>query len=149
MQETEIRSARPEDFEQWQPLWRDYLDFYFESEDPEITRTTWQRFLDESEPMHALVAIRNGQLAGFAHLIGHRSTWSKQNRLYLNDLFVAKAHRQNGIARQLIEQTKQFAASNNYEWLYWTTRETNNTAQVLYKQVADLTDFVQYRAYIG
>lgn len=148
MPEMEIRFARPEDFEQWLPLWRDYLDFYFEREDPAITKITWQRFLNEKEPMHALVAVRDRQVAGFAHLIGHRSTWSIKNRLYLNDLFVAKAHRQNGLARQLVEQAQRFAASNGYDWLYWTTREGNDAAQTLYNQIADKTDFVQYRIFI-
>ena len=148
MQDMDIRCARLEDFDQWRQLWRNYLDFYGEPEDSQITRVTWQRLIDKQEPMHAIVAVRQGQIAGFAHLIGHRSTWSQKDRLYLNDLFVAQAHRQNGLARQLIEHARHFAAANNYDWLYWTTREGNNTARALYDQIASQTDFVQYRVFI-
>lgn len=149
MQAMDIRHAQQHDFEQWKPLWREYQDFYGEPEDAQITHMTWQRFLDEKEPMHALVAVRDGQIAGFAHLIGHRSTWSQKDRLYLNDLFISAAHRQNGLARRLLEHAQGFAASSGYDWLYWTTREGNDAAQTLYDQVADRTDFVQYRIYIG
>lgn len=148
MQDTDIRRAQVEDFDQWSELWRGYLAFYGEPEDTQISQITWQRFIDEQEPMHAFVAVRNGQVVGFAHLIGHRSTWSPKDRLYLNDLFVAQAHRQNGVARQLLEHARHFAASNNYEWLYWTTREGNATARTLYDQVASRTDFLQYRVFI-
>jgi hypothetical protein len=40
----------------------------------EITRTTWTRFFDDSEPVHALVAETRGQLVGMAHYLFHRST---------------------------------------------------------------------------
>ena len=108
MQDTDIRHAQVEDFDQWSELWRGYLAFYGEPEDTQTSQITWQRFIDEQEPMHAFVAVRNGQVVGFAHLIGHRSTWSPKDRLYLNDLFVAQAHRQNGVARQLLEHARHF-----------------------------------------
>jgi GNAT superfamily N-acetyltransferase len=148
MQDMDIRCAQVDDFDQWRVLWRSYLEFYGEQEDVQISQTTWQRFIDGKEPMHAFVAVRDGHIAGFAHLIGHRSTWSQKDRLYLNDLFVAQSHRQNGLARQLLEHARRFAASNNYEWLYWTTRESNATARTLYDQVGNQTDFVQYRVFI-
>lgn len=145
MQDTDIRHAQVEDFDQWNVLWRGYLAFYGEPEDAQTSQITWQRLIDGQEPMHALVAVRGGQVIGFAHLIGHRSTWSQKDRLYLNDLFVAQAHRQNGVARQLLEHARDFAARNDYDWLYWTTREGNAAARMLYDQIARRTDFVQYR----
>lgn len=148
MRDMYVRRAQPGDFDQWTLLWRSYLAFYDEPQDAQITQTTWQRLIDEKEPMYAFVVIRDGQVVGFAHLIGHHSTWSQKDRLYLNDLFIAQPHRQNGLARLLLEHARHFAASNNYEWLYWTTREGNATARTLYDQIANRTDFVQYRIFI-
>ncbi|MGH8811757.1 MAG: GNAT family N-acetyltransferase, partial [Advenella sp.] len=59
MQDTDIRHAQVEDFDQWSELWRGYLAFYGEPEDTQTSHITWQRFIDEQEPMHAFVAVRN------------------------------------------------------------------------------------------
>ncbi len=52
-----IRPLELRDYIQWIPLWLGYNAFYgrFGSTalDPEITRITWDRFFDESEPVHA------------------------------------------------------------------------------------------------
>ncbi len=70
MAELIVRSVRPDDYEQWLPLWDGYNAFYGRSGPtalaPEITRATWQRFFDHYEPMHALVAEQDGRLLGLA-----------------------------------------------------------------------------------
>ena len=55
-----IRDVRDSDFAPWQELWAGYNAFY-ERTGPtavpdHVTRTTWARFFDAYEPMHALVA---------------------------------------------------------------------------------------------
>lgn len=61
-----IRSVHQDDFAAWKPLWDDYNAFYGRAGEtglPDIvTQTTWQRFFDETEPVHALVAERGGEL---------------------------------------------------------------------------------------
>lgn len=142
-----IRDLRPTDRSQWQELWAGYLAFY-ESEVPEeVTETTWRRFLDPSEPMHALVAAEpsSGNLVGFTHLVFHRGTWSVGDFCYLEDLFVAKAARQRGAARALIEAVYDLADERGCERVYWLTHETNTTARKLYDQIAEHRGFIQYR----
>ncbi len=39
-----------------------------------ITRTTWTRLLDPAEPVHGLVAERDGMLLGLGHYLSHHST---------------------------------------------------------------------------
>jgi len=80
MTELTIRAVRPDDYEQWLPLWDGYNAFYGRSGPtalaPEITRVTWQRFFDENEPVHALVAEQGGRLLGLAHYLFYPSTIS-------------------------------------------------------------------------
>ena len=75
-----IRPVTKNDYAQWLPLWDGYNAFYGRSGAtalaPEITRTTWVRFFDADEPMHALVAEEDGRLSGLAHYLYHRSTTS-------------------------------------------------------------------------
>jgi hypothetical protein len=93
MNQIVIRPVMHEDFAAWKILWDGYNAFYGRKEltalPDEITRTTWSRFFDITEPMHALVAEYAGQLLGVAHYLFHRSTI--QNRAYL--LFAGSIHR--------------------------------------------------------
>jgi hypothetical protein len=69
------QAAARRDWEQWLALWRSYHVFYRNDPSDEVTRTTWARFFDESEPVHARVAEREGRLIGTVHYLYHCSTW--------------------------------------------------------------------------
>jgi GNAT superfamily N-acetyltransferase len=142
-----IRDVRPTDRSAWEQLWAGYLAFYESTLAPEITETTWRRFFDKNEPMHALVAAddTSGELLGFTHLVFHRDTWSVGDFCYLEDLFVAPTARKLGVARALIEAVYDLADERGCERVYWLTHETNTTARKLYDQVAEHRGFIQYR----
>jgi hypothetical protein len=59
-----IRAATKDDFPMWKTLWDGYNAFYGREGQtalpPEVTQTTWTRFLDPSEPMHVIVAEDSG-----------------------------------------------------------------------------------------
>ena len=101
-----VRSVVRTDFAQWLPLWEGYNKFYGRSGatavPAEITQMTWARFLDAYEPMHALVAERDGELVGLTHYIFHRHTNMLGPICYLEDLFTAEAARGNGVGRAQI-----------------------------------------------
>jgi len=73
-----IRPVAPTDFAQWERLWDGYNSFYGRTGatalPEEITRMTWSRFFDAYEPVHAVVAEKDGQLVGLTHYLFHRST---------------------------------------------------------------------------
>jgi len=148
MAELTIRAVRPDDYEQWLPLWDGYNAFYGRSGPtalaPEITRVTWQRFFDESEPMHALVAERNGHLLGLAHYLFHRSTISIELNCYLNDLFTSESARGKGVGHALLLEFYKRAQEAGSTRVYWLTHETNETARRLYDQVAANRGFIVY-----
>jgi len=74
---TNIRFAKAGDYGQWLPLWNGYNRFYgrFDATalPEEITQATWRRFAVPNEPVHALVAERDGRLVGLAHYLFHRA----------------------------------------------------------------------------
>jgi len=130
----------------WEPLWEGYQTFYKAQLAPEITETTWRRFLDPAEPMHALGGFdEGGKLLGIVHYIFHRSCWSIGPYCYLQDLFTASEARGKGVGRQLIEAVYEAAKQADASRVYWLTHELNEQAMLLYDKVADRTGFVQYR----
>lgn len=144
-----IRQAVEGDFPSWKTLWDGYNAFYGRSGDTalpvDITRTTWSRFLDENEPMHALVAESADGLLGLAHFLFHRSTIQLGPSCYLQDLFTVESARGKGVARALIDEVYRRAAGAGAPRVYWQTHETNATAMKLYDKVADKSGFVVYR----
>ncbi len=140
-----VRPVVAADFARWAPLWEGYNRFYERLVPAEITAVSWSRFLDSSEPMHALVAEEGEQLIGLAHFLFHRNTTMIEPACYLQDLFTAEAARKKGVGRALIEAVATAARRAGSPRLYWHTHETNQTARRLYDQLAVLSGFVQYR----
>ena len=144
-----IRPVQLSDLPQWRVLWDGYNAFYGrkgETALPEqTTQTTWSRFFDAYEPMHAIVANHAGDLLGLVHFIFHRSTISIAPTCYLQDLFTLESARGKGLGRALIEQVYQRARQAGSGRVYWHTHETNHTAMKLYDKVAEKSGFVVYR----
>jgi GNAT superfamily N-acetyltransferase len=133
-----IRPVAATDFAQWKPLWEGYNRFYGrDALAAEITKTTWSRFFDVYEPVHALVAERDDQLLGLTHY------------LYLQDLFTSEPARGKGVGRALIEGVYERARIAGAPRVYWQTHESNLTAIKLYDKVAQRSGFVVYRKEIS
>ena len=144
-----IRPVTRADFDQWLPLWKGYNAFYKRvgpaAVPMEVTRTTWARFFDGYEPMHALVAESDGRLVGLVHYLFHRNTIMLGPVCYLQDLFTDPALRGKGIGKALIEGVYERAKAAGSTRVYWHTHETNKTAMALYDKVAQHSGFVVYR----
>ena len=141
----DVRPLTADDREAWQALWQGYLTFYDAQISDNVTDLTWQRMLDEQEPVGGLGAFdEQGNMLGFTHFLYHRSTWSATQYCYLEDLFAAPQARGKGVGRALIEAVRQHAEANNSSRLYWHTHETNAMAQTLYDKVAQKSGFIKY-----
>ncbi len=144
-----VRPVVETDFEQWKILWSGYNRFYGRADatalPDEITQMTWSRFFDAHEPVHALIAERDGRLVGLAHYLFHRSTIHIPPVCYLQDLFTQDASRGQGVGRALIEALYERARAAGAARVYWQTHETNRTAMHLYDKVAERSGFVVYR----
>jgi len=144
-----IRPISHHDHAQWLKLWAGYNAFYGRAGasalDPRIIETTWARFFDPSEPVHALVAEREGNLLGLAHFLFHRTTIRIEPTCYLQDLYSARESRGEGVGRRLIEAVYEYARAAGSTRVYWQTHEANATAMRLYDQVAERSGFIVYR----
>ncbi len=148
-----IRPLQQSDYDDWRVLWDGYNAFYGRSGPtalPEdITRATWSRFFDPSEPMHALVAERDGSVVGLAHYIFHRSTTRLNDVCYMQDLFTAERMRGQGVGRQLIVAVYEAARKAGSSRVYWQTLNTNQAGRALYDKVAKHIGFIVYSHELG
>jgi GNAT superfamily N-acetyltransferase len=143
-----VRPARREDYAAWRPLWDAYNAFYGRDGAtalPEtITAASWDRFFDPAEPMHALVAERDGATVGLCHHLFHRSTTRLAPVCYLQDLYTVPAYRGLGVARALIQRVYTDARAAGSTRVYWQTQAGNATARALYDRVARHAGFIVY-----
>jgi GNAT superfamily N-acetyltransferase len=141
-----IRELRITDKARWGELWNGYLEFYRCDLPADSTNILWRRLLDPDDQPYGLVALDESErVVGFVHYHFHLSTWSPTGYCYLEDLFVDANCRGAGAGRALIEAVYRAADKRSVTRVYWHTENTNDAAQVLYKQVGVLTPFVQYR----
>jgi ribosomal protein S18 acetylase RimI-like enzyme len=79
------------------------------------------------------VAEDEQSMAGFTQLYPSFSSVSMQRVWILNDLFVAEAYRQQGVASLLMDAAEQYAADSGAIRIVLATQMTNTTAQKLYE----------------
>ncbi|NJK43035.1 MAG: GNAT family N-acetyltransferase [Pleurocapsa sp. SU_196_0] len=142
-----IRELQESDYANWSQLWMGYNAFYGRSGantlSAVISETTWKRFFDTTEPVHALVADLDGHSL-LAHYLFHRST-SDPTTCYLQDLYTAEQSRGLGVGRELILAVCHRATAAGSSRVYWQTHETNSAAIDLYNKVAERSGFIVYR----
>ena len=141
----DIRPLTGADHDAWLGLWRGYQAFYEVDIAEATSRVTWARLLDPQEPVHGALALVANEPAGLVHWIIHRSTWTEGDYCYLQDLFVAKAQRGQGLGRRLILHVYTEAAAHGCSRVHWLTHETNHDAMRLYARLALRPGFVQWR----
>jgi GNAT superfamily N-acetyltransferase len=146
MSEIVVTELRPSDRAPWGELWRGYLTFYETSLPDEVYDLTWRRLM-EATAIHGFGARLGGEaapLVGITHYLFHDHAWSAKQVCYLQDLFVDASVRGKGAGRALIERVGEVARERDCLRLYWTTKEDNATARLLYDRLAKFTGFIRY-----
>ena len=113
----------------------------------DVIEESWTHLLSGVEGFHiGFVAVDDSDTPiGIAHVLFHRSTWSKTWYCYLEDLFVRPDIRAGGVGQRLIEAVYREADARGATRTYWTTQEFNYRARGLYDRMATKSPFVQYR----
>jgi GNAT superfamily N-acetyltransferase len=142
-----IRPLQPKDKSAWVELFKGYVTFYKSTVANDVIEETWLRLLSGEEHVHrALVAVDETDTPiGLAHILFHRSTWSKTWYCYLEDLFVRPDIRAKGVGEALIKAVYAAADARGVTRTYWSTQEFNYRARGLYDKVATKSPFLQYR----
>jgi len=140
-----IRRLARGDWDDWRALWAGYLAFYRAELRDETSAATFDRLCAGADGMFGLLALDDaGRGIGMANCVVHPTTWSRQPKCYLEDLFVAPSSRGHDVGRALLEAVKQAGTERGAGQVYWHTQQYNGRARSLYDQVARPTSFVVY-----
>ena len=131
-------------------LFDKYRVFYKKESDIESGRQFIQARLDNNESV-ILVALDTDKSTpvGFTQLYPTYSSVRVLKNWILNDLYVDKEYRKQGIGEKLIQTAMNFAKENNSKFVQLSTAVDNYTAQSLYEQIGfkkqePETDFYTY-----
>ncbi|MDR6264433.1 MULTISPECIES: GNAT family N-acetyltransferase [Rhodobacterales] len=141
-----VRYVTAADEPVWRELWADYLAFYETTREEDVYAESWRRILDPDVGMFAMVAEtpENG-VVGIVNFLYHTSFWEKENRIYLNDLYVRPEIRGTGAGKAMIDAVETHAKQHNCSQVWWMTANDNAVARKLYDGVAKLAPFVKYQ----
>lgn len=140
----DIRPVTPDQRDDWQSLFRGYVEFYNAPETPENFDAVWRWIHDPIEPLQSVIAWQDGKALGLAQFwLMPRPSWG-QKTCYLSDLFTTPETRGQGLGRALIDYVRDWSAGQGAGDLRWLTAEDNTDARKLYDSYAPKTPFVLY-----
>jgi GNAT superfamily N-acetyltransferase len=152
-----IRRIEARDEPRWRELWDGYNRFYEREPSETITAQTWGKIMNQSAPIHAIVAenifaedtdqredVHQGELVGIANYVIHDSTSSLAPICLLQDLFVDPSRRGTGAGKLLIDWLVAEMSAQGWSRLYWHTRENKYRARGLYDKYTPHSGFLRY-----
>ena len=81
------------------------------------------------------MALRNGQIAGYATYMKQYATWDAREYLYLDCLYISESYRSEGIGRQLIDQVQVESRKHGCDLMQWQTPSFNKDAMRFYYRI--------------
>lgn len=141
-----VDDLRAEDHEAWSRLHRGYLDFYESPRPAEVSAVVWAWLNDPDHELECLVvrAEPGSEPVGIAHLRPFVRPLHGTVSCFLDDLFVAPAHRGTGAVDALLAGVRDRARDRGWSVVRWITRASNSRARSTYDRLAVQTDLVTY-----
>ena len=131
-----IEPARLQDADLLCTLIRELAEFEQLSEECNVTpEALREHLLGDGRSAEAVIAWMGTQAAGFAVYYKTFSTFVAKPGIYLEDLFVRKSFRRQGIGRALLREVGRIAHHANAGRYEWTTLTWNQNARRLYASI--------------
>lgn len=131
-----IRSATPADVPSILRLIKQLAEY---EREPDAVKTDTQQLHDAlfgpAPQVFAHVAVHDGQTVGCAVWFVNFSTWTGRHGIYLEDLIVDNAHRNNGYGRQLVAELARICVARGYGRLEWSVLDWNEPALQFYRSI--------------
>ena len=135
-----IRRGTPQDFPQLLALVRELAEF---EESSSGVKNSAQQMEQEQDEFDFFVAVDGTTLIGMAVFSTVYSTWYGKS-LYLDDLYVREAYRNQKVGTRLLRAVFKFAKAESCHRLRWQVLDWNSNAMAFYRKIgADIDTTVQ------
>lgn len=132
----EVRVAKLEDTEKIVPLFEQYRSFYRQKPNPEkATEFIRNRISNKESVIFIIVNSDSLEVGGFTQLYPTFTSTRMKKSWILNDLFVNKSFRGNGLSKMLMDAAKAHCINEGDFGLLLETERTNIIGNKLYPSV--------------
>lgn len=134
-----IRRATEADYPQVLTLIQEFSLF---QGTPEKVTVTVEQMREEDDLFQCFLAERDGTVAGFASFFFAYYSWTGK-ALYLDDLYVREAFRQQGIGKKLLASLIDLARQERCRKVRWQVSKWNTSAIGFYQSIGATIDDVE------
>lgn len=137
----QIRKADISDLENLAILFDEYRMFYERASDLAGARAFLrERFVHYESILFLAEDTTTKRAVGFTQLYPTFTSLSMAKAAILNDLYVQKEFRKQGVAKALLQTVATFGTKMGWKYVELSTAKTNVTAQSLYKSLGFVLD---------
>ena len=140
----EVRPVRDGDFFAWLDVYAQYAEFYETELTDQKALVLWSWLTAPEHEESGYVAVDGDRIVGLAHVREFARPLEGDRGLFVDDLFVIEESRGKGVGGALLAQARSLAEERGLGVVQWITAHDNDTAQKLYDQVANRTQWVTY-----
>jgi ribosomal protein S18 acetylase RimI-like enzyme len=144
MSKTAIANIGENDFDDWRQMFVDFAILHDVSPTPEGVARTWGWLCDPTHPETGLIVRVRDDVVGFVHYRLQPSALRGTQILYLDDLFIAEAHRGSGVADDMMDRLREIAQTHGCSAIRLDTHATNKRARRFYERQAKNTNWTTY-----
>ncbi|HVM45975.1 MAG TPA: GNAT family N-acetyltransferase, partial [Candidatus Thermoplasmatota archaeon] len=90
---------------------------------------------DLGQRFDVFVALEDGKAIGYAMFYETYSSFSGKPRLWLEDMYVSPAHRQQGVGKELMREVAREAVKRGCSKATWVVLDWNTEAQKMYDKL--------------
>ena len=144
MSKTAIANIGENHFDDWRQMFVDFAILHDVSPTPEGVARTWGWLCDPTHPETGLIVRVRDDVVGFVHYRLQPSALSGTQILYLDDLFIAEAHRGSGVADDMMDRLREIAQTHGCSAIRLDTHATNERARRFYERHAKNTNWITY-----
>ena len=136
-----IRKANSQDFAAVFGLFKEFSHF---QKTPGKVLTTLDELIEDENYFQCLVAEdADKAIIGFATFFFAYYSWTGR-AIYLDDLYVTNAFRNQGIGKMLLEKVIDFAKDNKCKNVRWRVSKWNTNAIDFYKKMGVVIDEIDF-----
>ena len=144
MSKTAIANIGENDFDDWRQMFVYFAILHDVSPTPKGVARTWGWLCDPTHPETGLIVRVRDDVVGFVHYRLQPSALSGTQILYLDDLFIAEAHRGSGVADDTMDRLREIAQTRGCSAIRLDTHATNKRARRFYERHAKNTNWTTY-----
>ncbi len=143
-----VRPAHPEDVRLLLQLFGELAEYEHLEHELKATEAQLGEALFGKRPAaEALIAERDGEALGYALFFPTFSSFLASTGVWLEDLFVRKEHRGEGVGRALLEAVAALVQERGGERLEWAALDWNEPALGFYRRIgaATMNEWITHR----